>query len=162
LVCSGRGFNSPRLHHIIRGFWRFRFITGQLRDTVSPMRRKNTQGKEDKEEPITFKSKSVKIYRTVNRLYQTNRKTGEKELKSKHPQFTLLPSTAMRSTKRSSNRRRILRSIRRKRGVDMPAQETLLYLESQLTTQISGFDSSRQYFRKQQLKFTVTVMNVMK
>jgi len=44
----------------------------------------------------------------------------------------------------------------------MPAQETLLYLESQLTTQISGFDSSRQYFRKQQLKFTVTVMNVMK
>jgi hypothetical protein len=53
------------------------------------MRRKKTQGKEGKEKPITFKSKSVKIYRTVNRLYRTNPDTGEKELKSEHPQFTL-------------------------------------------------------------------------
>lgn len=53
------------------------------------MRRKNTQGKGGKEKPITFKSKSIKIYRTVNRLYRTNPETGEKELKSEHPQFTL-------------------------------------------------------------------------
>lgn len=45
--------------------------------------------KKCREKLITFKSKSVKIYRTVNRVYQKNLETGEKELKSEHPQFTL-------------------------------------------------------------------------
>lgn len=37
----------------------------------------------------------------------------------------------------------------------MPQKESLAYLEEQLSTQVSGFDSSRQYFRKQQFRFAM-------
>ena len=37
----------------------------------------------------------------------------------------------------------------------MPQKESLTYLEEQLAAQIAGFDSSRQYFRKQQFRFTM-------
>jgi hypothetical protein len=37
----------------------------------------------------------------------------------------------------------------------MPECESLEYLESELSEQIKGFDDSRQYFRRQQKKFTI-------
>ena len=37
----------------------------------------------------------------------------------------------------------------------MPQHESLTYLEEQLATQVDGFDSSRQYFRKQQFRFAM-------
>lgn len=37
----------------------------------------------------------------------------------------------------------------------MPHKESLKYLEDQLAAQIEGFDSSRQYFRKQQFRFAI-------
>jgi hypothetical protein len=37
----------------------------------------------------------------------------------------------------------------------MPEKESLAYLEEQLAAQIAGFDSSRQYFRKQQFRFAM-------
>lgn len=37
----------------------------------------------------------------------------------------------------------------------MPQKESLAYLEEQLVTQIASFDSSRQYFRKQQFRFSM-------
>ncbi|HZF11790.1 MAG TPA: SLATT domain-containing protein [Thermoanaerobaculia bacterium] len=37
----------------------------------------------------------------------------------------------------------------------MPQKESLEYLEEQLAAQIASFDSSRQYFRTQQFRFTM-------
>ena len=37
----------------------------------------------------------------------------------------------------------------------MPQKESLAYLEEQLSAEIAGFDSSRQYFRKQQFRFAM-------
>jgi hypothetical protein len=37
----------------------------------------------------------------------------------------------------------------------MPEKESLAYLDEQLAAQIAGFDSSRQYFRRQQFRFAM-------
>jgi len=67
-------------------------MTGQIRDTTGmKTQRSNSESDGPNGGPITVSegSISVKIYPTVNRIYRRNLQTGDKELKSEHPQFTL-------------------------------------------------------------------------
>ncbi len=71
--------------------WYFEIVidlTGQIRDNP----RMITNHSAPESEPIVFREGSsiVKVYPTVNRIYRTNPVTGQRELKSQHPQFTLV------------------------------------------------------------------------
>ncbi len=68
-------------------------MTGQIRDNPRmKTQRNNPESDSSNGSPIAISegSSSVKIYRTVNRIYRANSQTGEQELKSEHPQFTLV------------------------------------------------------------------------
>ena len=63
-------------------------MTGQIRDKRAV---KIKRGKSESD-PVIFSegSVTVKVYPTINRIYRRNESTGERQLQSQHPQFTLV------------------------------------------------------------------------
>lgn len=82
-----------------RHFYLVLDLTGQIQDRYGTISRMKTKQRESNPAPILFREGSsvVKVYPTVNRIYRTNPATGQRELKSEHPQFTLVYYSSSRN-----------------------------------------------------------------